>query len=77
MGPFEAEALRTVRARRRLVEFELIERKVLLAVTVALVLLTVVVAFVGGPLQLALSALMSTASGGALLAKSRAGRDPR
>lgn len=72
--PFEAEALRMARARRRLTEFELVERAVLLGLTVILSLATVVAALIGGPSVGVVPAAGSLAAGGLLVARSRAGR---
>jgi hypothetical protein len=65
------------RARRRLVEFELLERKVLLAATLLLAVATVVVAFAGGDtIHIALAAAGSAVGGSALVARSRSRREP-
>lgn len=72
---FEAEALRTVRALRRLTEFELVERAVLLCLTVVLSLVTVAVGIWGEPLVGVLPAAGSLTAGGLLLARTLAGNN--
>jgi hypothetical protein len=71
LEPFEAEALRRARADRRLVEFELVERKVLLGSTVLFLFLTAIGAFVGGPALAVAPGVGSALSACALLLRSR------
>jgi len=65
------ERVRMARAERRLVEFELIERRVWLALTVALILISVVATVLGGLVVGAVPAAASLISGSAALLKSR------
>jgi hypothetical protein len=73
MTPSEREEVLMARAQRRLVEFELVERKVLLGLTVLLVGLVVVGALTSGPLFAAASTAASVVSGGTLVLRARHG----
>jgi hypothetical protein len=74
LEPFETEALRMARAKRRLTEFELVERAVLLGLTVLLSLMTMAAAIWAGPLVGVAPAAGAVGTGGLLVARSRSNR---
>ena len=72
---FEQERVRMRRAQRRLVEFELVERKVALVLTVLLTAMTVLSAFAGEHLLAAAAAAGGVAAGSASLIGRRRARE--
>lgn len=74
--PEDREPLLMAQARRRLVEFELIERATILALTVALALLAIVVA-AGAPQVAAICVSSCTATSAALIVRGKSARHER